>query len=225
MEEQKQKCEICKNEFAQSELFPISLVRSGVKKIILDEYPQINKDGYLCQKDHAYTTAKFHTHSIRKEKGRLKKLEQEVVDSLKEHELIAENVNEQFEEQLTFGERLSDYIAIFGGSWKFIILFIGGMLGWMIFNVYLVKEQAFDPYPFILLNLVLSSLAAIQAPIIMMSQNRQGEKDRLKFDQDYQTNLKAELEIRRLQSRFDLLMKKTWEQLIRIESRLDRLED
>lgn len=112
---------------------------------------------------------------------------------------------------------MADRMAKFGGSWKFILSFFFLLILWMVINTLFFTEEGFDPYPFILLNLVLSCLAAIQAPIIMMSQNRQAEKDRLQANEEYQTNLKAELEIQQLHSRLDLFMKQQWESLLELQ--------
>lgn len=109
---------------------------------------------------------------------------------------------------LTLGQRLADHIADFGGSWTFILLFLGIIVVWICLNIWLFANRGFDPYPFILLNLVLSCLAALQAPVIMMSQNRQEERDRDRAKQDYEVNLKAESEIRLLQQKVDLLLQK-----------------
>jgi CRP/FNR family cyclic AMP-dependent transcriptional regulator len=117
---------------------------------------------------------------------------------------VSRNLNEEEEEMLTFGQRIADQVAVFGGSWTFIISFGVFLAVWMAFNVWLGK-RAFDEYPFILLNLCLSTLAALQAPVIMMSQNRQASKDRLKADLDYEVNLKAELEVAQLHNKIDRL--------------------
>ncbi len=116
---------------------------------------------------------------------------------------VARNLNVEEEEMLTFGQRIADRVATFGGSWTFIIIFGVVLIGWTLVNTLALAERAFDPYPYILLNLVLSMLAAIQAPVIMMSQNRQASKDRLKADLDYEVNLKAELEVAQLHSKVD----------------------
>jgi len=117
---------------------------------------------------------------------------------------VTRNLNQEEEERLTFGARIADRVASFGGSWSFIIFFGLVLFGWMAVNVYMATH-AFDPYPFILLNLVLSTLAALQAPVIMMSQNRQAQKDRLKADLEYEVNLKAELEVAQLHNKVDRL--------------------
>src|SRR6266403_1766982 len=117
--------------------------------------------------------------------GELSALDQEVIESLEQHEILSSDIIKQFERKLTFGERLSDRIAEFGGSWKFLITFGAVILIWIGVNAIMLATRAFDPYPFILLNLVLSCLAAVQAPVIMMSQNRSEARDRLRAENDY----------------------------------------
>ncbi|MES2517322.1 MAG: DUF1003 domain-containing protein [Bacteroidota bacterium] len=144
--------------------------------------------------------------SLYKKLGNLNELEQEVVDSLRSGDILAENTEDELEQQSTFGERIADKIAEFGGSWKFILMFLGVLISWIIINVFFFHEHGFDPYPFILLNLVLSCLAAFQAPVIMMSQNRQSFKDRERANHAYQVNLRSELEISILHEKMDVLM-------------------
>lgn len=146
----------------------------------------------------------------------IKKLHQIVLDSVKEEELIASKIYAS-EEKLTPGDRLADKVAEFGGSWKFIILFFIIMAFWISSNVYLLKDKPFDPYPFILLNLILSCIAALQAPIIMMSQNRKEDKDRKRSENDYVINLKAEIEIRNLHQKIDLLIVEQMKNLFEIQ--------
>ncbi|MFT7461183.1 MAG: putative membrane protein [Planctomycetota bacterium] len=131
-----------------------------------------------------------------------------VIKSIANQESLVENINERFADELSFGQRLADKVASFGGSWTFILTFISLMASWVLLNTYILVsyEKVFDPYPYILLNLGLSGLAALQAPIIMMSQNRQAEKDRMKVDANYEVNLKLELEILRLHQKIDVLM-------------------
>ena len=139
-----------------------------------------------------------------------------VVKHYSEHLPISRNTNKEFDAALTFGQRLADKVATFGGSWTFIILFSVILFSWVLFNSYLLARRgdSFDPYPYILLNLFLSMLAAIQAPIILMSQNRQSEKDRLDAAHDYEVNLKAELEILGLHEKIDELRESKWAELI-----------
>jgi uncharacterized membrane protein len=154
---------------------------------------------------------------MKKELGEVEELENEVVTSLREQELVSKNVNTEFDEKTNFGNRLADKIASFGGSWKFIIIFGIIITVWIGINTYLLLSKPFDPYPFILLNLILSCLAALQAPVIMMSQNRQEAKDRLRSEHDYKVNLKAELEIRHLNEKIDFLLMKQWQRLLEIQ--------
>jgi uncharacterized membrane protein len=130
---------------------------------------------------------------------------------------MAENTAADFEGRRTFGERLADRFASFGGSWSFILLFLTALLLWTVVNTTLPEPTRFDPYPFILLNLVLSCLAALQAPVIMMSQKRQEAKDRLRSQNDYRVNLKAELEIRHLHEKIDHLISRQWQRLAEIQ--------
>lgn len=130
--------------------------------------------------------------------------EQKVIESIANKEPLPENINLLFHEKLTFGQKMADKVASFGGSWTFIILFAILMLIWIAINSWLVlADQAFDPYPYILLNLALSTLAAMQAPIIMMSQNRQTAKDRFEIAANYEISLKTDIEITRLHQKID----------------------
>ncbi|MDF1788962.1 MAG: DUF1003 domain-containing protein [Verrucomicrobiales bacterium] len=160
------------------------------------------------------------------EKGELSDLEVGVVESMKNRQLMATDVSETFIEKLTFGQRLADRIAIFGGSWTFLITFFSFLLLWIAINSVVLLARPFDPYPFILLNLLLSCIAAIQAPVIMMSQNRQEAKDRILGEHEYQINLKAELEIRHLHEKVDHLMMQQWERLVEIQQvQIELLEE
>ena len=144
-------------------------------------------------------------------------LEEQVVNSLKEHELLSKDINIEFDRKLTLGERLADKMAEYAGSWRFIGIFFGVLLLWIALNSIVLIWRPFDPYPFILLNLILSCIAAVQAPIIMMSQNRQESKDRLRSEYDYRVNLKAELEIRHLHEKMDHLLINQWQRLLEIQ--------
>jgi uncharacterized membrane protein len=162
---------------------------------------------------------------LRDEIGEFSELERRVAESLADHEMLSRNLEAQFERQRTTGEILSDRLASFGGSWTFIIAFLA-MLGiWMAYNAE-QANAAFDPYPFILLNLVLSCIAALQAPVIMMSQKRQEAKDRLRALNDYEINLKAELEIRHLHEKMDHLISRQWQRLAEIQQlQLEIMQD
>jgi uncharacterized membrane protein len=154
---------------------------------------------------------------MERDRGELSALEEEVMRSLSDGALVAENLNPQYDRSLSLGERLADHVAEFGGSWRFIISFFVFMAVWIIANSIYLLFNPFDPYPFILLNLALSLLAAVQAPIIMMSQNRQEARDRLRAENDYQVNLKAELEVRAVSEKLDLLIHQHWAHLLEIQ--------
>ena len=143
--------------------------------------------------------------------------ERHVIERVAKRLAVSRNINKEFETKLSFGERLSDKIAAFGGSWSFIIIFLAAIVAWIAVNTAIVLRwgQPFDPYPFILLNLFLSLIAALQAPVIMMSQNRQSAKDRLQASHDYEVNLKAEIEIMALHEKLDEIRAKELAQLIK----------
>jgi uncharacterized membrane protein len=152
--------------------------------------------------------------------------QQHVIRHISRNEHISRNVIKEHEEHSTFGQRTADLVASFGGSWTFIGIFFSVMGFWIALNSYLLihlNKHAFDPYPYILLNLVLSMMAGIQAPIIMMSQNRQTQKDRLDATHDYEVNLKAELEIMALHQKLDALREHQWEELIAMQKEQIRL--
>lgn len=161
----------------------------------------------------------FLTDILNEEDGQLRKLHQIVADTLREQELITQNLLNPPQEMLSRGQRVADKVAQFGGSWTFIINFGIIIIAWISFNILVATQDKFDPYPFILLNLVLSCLAALQAPIIMMSQNRQEEKDRKRAENDYLVNLKAEIEVRHLHEKLDLLMQEQFQNLMKIQKR------
>lgn len=145
--------------------------------------------------------------------------EKRVVRHVTERKQISRNTNQDFSGELTFGQRLADRVASFGGSWTFILLFLGVLLCWVCLNTFLLSRHnaQFDPYPYILLNLILSMLASLQAPVIMMSQNRQAAKDRMDAAHDYEVNLKAELEIMGLHEKMDALRERQWQDLILLQ--------
>jgi uncharacterized membrane protein len=207
-------------------MFPLSFLRSSLIENLQKKHPSVSPEGYICPKDMRAIRTERIQDLLVEDKGELSQLENEVLQSFEEHEILAENMNKKFEKNLTFGERLADKIAKFGGSWRFISIFIFIILLWMTINTVSAFIHPFDPYPYILLNLFLSCLAAIQAPIIMMSQNRQAARDKLQSDYEYTTNLKAELEIRQLHSKLDQFMKKHWYRLLEIQQiQIDLAED
>jgi uncharacterized membrane protein len=159
---------------------------------------------------------KYISNYLLAEIGELSNLEEHVMGSLKQDTSLVSEVEDEIETR-TFGQKIADKVAAFGGSWKFIILFGVFILLWILANIYFLMNKGFDPYPFILLNLILSCLAALQAPVIMMSQNRQEEKDRERAKKDYMINLKSELEIRMLHEKLDHLILHQQHELIEIQ--------
>lgn len=210
-------CQVCKKQKDLKELVPAELVRESLANTIRKTYPEWSGKGFICVSDLNHFRAEYVKNVILTDKGELSALEKQVIESMKEQELLSSNLNVEFEQKLTLGERLADKIADFGGSWKFIIIFFGILALWIAINSIALIKKPFDPYPFILLNLVLSCTAAIQAPIIMMSQNRQESKDRLRSEHDYRVNLKAELEIRNLHEKIDHLLINQWQRLMEIQ--------
>jgi uncharacterized membrane protein len=157
------------------------------------------------------------------ENDHLKKLHEIVCQAVEQEKLLLEKIEQPDKEKLSAGQRIADQVARFGGSWKFIISFMAILILWIIYNLQLPVDKRFDPYPFILLNLVLSCLAALQAPVIMMSQNRTEEKDRKRNENDYIINLKAEIEIRTLHQKMDLLLEEQFKKLMEAQADQIRL--
>lgn len=210
-------CQICRRQKKITEVIPAEVVREPLVETIRKTYPDWSSSGFICISDLNQFRAKYVEDVLERDKGELSALEEQVVKSLKEQELLSSNINAEFDRKLTFGERLADKVADYGGSWRFIGIFMGVFLVWIVINSIVLIQKPFDPYPFILLNLVLSCIAAIQAPVIMMSQNRQESKDRLRSEYDYRINLKAELEIRHLHEKIDHLLVNQWHRLLEIQ--------
>lgn len=160
---------------------------------------------------------------LQREWESLSEREKKVVESIINRGQISRNVNRDIDDNRTFGERVADGVAAFGGSWTFIIIFAVVLVSWVVLNSFFLMNKGFDPYPYILLNLFLSMLAAIQAPIIMMSQNRQAAKDRQTAEHDYEINLKAELEICAIQEKLDELREQKWTELVEMQQQQIRL--
>ena len=210
-------CQICKKELKPGEVMPGELVREPIAEMIRRSHPDWSPGGFICIQDLKRFRMDYVQSALEQERGELSALEDEVVRSMREQEVLSRDVDKEFEKRFTHGERAADRIASFGGSWYFIGLFGMIILIWIAFNSVALLQRRFDPYPFILLNLVLSCIAALQAPIIMMSQNRQEAKDRLRSEYDYRVNLKAELEIRHLNAKVDELMTHQWSRLMEIQ--------
>jgi uncharacterized membrane protein len=210
-------CSICGKSRPASQAVHGAMIHGGVLERIHARRPEWPADGLICTACLRDFRAEYVSDVLERERGELTALEEGVLESLREHETVAADLNMEFDRDLSLGERLADRMASFGGSWTFLITFGMVLAGWITFNVVAASKEVFDPYPFILLNLVLSCLAAIQAPVIMMSQNRQESKDRLRAENDYRVNLKAELEIRHLHTKLDQLLTRQWQRLLEIQ--------
>lgn len=215
--EQAVTCQVCGKSIAQRDTVPAEFVRPAIANLIRAEHPSWTGDGFICLVDLNHYRGEYVQSALMQERGELSELETQVVQSIREHETLARDINTEFDHDLTTGERIADRVAEFGGSWKFIITFGAIIFIWILSNALFLGTKPFDPYPFILLNLLLSCLAALQAPVIMMSQNRQEAKDRLRSEHDFRVNLKAELEIRQLNTKVDLLMTHQWQRLLEIQ--------
>jgi len=219
-------CQITKKELPASETYKGSELRGPLLQLIRQEHPDFTGDSYIAIDKLNEYRKHYISQLIEQEVGEISQLEKDVIHSIQNNKLLSENIEEDINEPITFGQRVADKIASFGGSWTFIIIFFSFLALWMMINIWMLATKPFDPYPFILLNLILSCLAAIQAPIIMMSQNRQEDKDRQRSEHDYKVNLKAEIEIRLLHEKLDHLIVHQNQRLLEIQQlQADYLED
>lgn len=219
-------CQICGRSAEPGTAVPAGMLRPPILAALRAEHPDLDAAGFVCSEDRRRARARLVEVALEEEKGELSSLEREVVASLREQETLARNVHLEAARGRSLGERVADRLAEYGGSWGFLAGFSLFLLAWMATNVWLLAARAFDPYPFILLNLILSCLAAVQAPVIMMSQRRQEARDRLRAENDYRVNLKAELEIRHLHAKLDLLLTHQWKRLLEIQDlQVDLMEE
>lgn len=219
-------CHITKKEFDKSNCHKADFIRPSLFELIQKDYPDLTLSSYISLDVLDKYRKTYLEGIINKENRELSSLENEVVESITHNQILSDNIEPDLNDSLTFGQRVADSIAEFGGSWTFIISFFSFLIVWMLINIFWLAQTAFDPYPFILLNLLLSCLAAIQAPIIMMSQNRREQKDRIRNEYEYKINLKAELEIKLLHEKLDHLMIHQNRRLLEIqEIQVDILED
>jgi len=210
-------CQVSGKTMPGSDVVPLSTLRETVKQLLLQDHPHIDTKGYVSKDVVNQYRYKYVEQLLKDENGELSKIDQEVLKKLRASELLSRNIEPELEVETTFGQKIADHIAEFGGSWTFILSFLGFLMVWIFINAFILVTQAFDPYPFILLNLILSCVAAMQAPVIMMSQNRQETKDRQRSEHDYQINLKAELEIQQLHEKVDHLILKQGQRLMEIQ--------
>lgn len=211
------RCVICSRDSGSGQLVRGDLIRDTVLAVIRQDIPGFSDADFVCVNDLNRYLVRYAQLQIQEERGELSAIEQQVIQSLEDEKLLARNLNVEYDDRLSMGQKLADKMASFGGSWTFIGIFTTVMVAWITFNSIQLLHKPFDPFPFILLNLVLSCLAAIQAPVIMMSQNRQSAKDRMGSEHDYLVNLKAELEIRHMNEKIDHLITHQWQRLLDVQ--------
>lgn len=212
-------------EFPENEKISAKNLRQSLLHFINKTHPNFSKSCFLSIEEMNEYREKYISEFLNKKLGNLTEVEKQVIQSVSKNTMISTEVEED-EKEITFGQKLADKVAEFGGSWGFIIFFMTFLVAWILLNVFWLSNHGFDPYPFILLNLILSCIAAIQAPVIMMSQNRQEEKDRERAKKDYKINLKSELEIRELHEKIDHLIIHYQQDLLEIQkTQIDLLEN
>lgn len=204
--------------FPDNEKVQLILVKNNILDFIKKDHPDINESMYISLDELDDYRQKYIEYSLKNEFDNLSSLETEVINKIRNNDFISNNLENDYNDRLTTGQRIADKVASFGGSWKFIILFSAFIILWIILNITALFFKSFDPFPFILLNLLLSCLAALQAPVIMMSQNRQEDKDRTRAKEDYKVNLKSEMEIRILQEKLDHLILIQQQKLFEIQN-------
>ena len=211
------KSDLSNKEFPTAQRVSGMSIRHSLLNFIQKENPNFTSDNYLSLTELNTLRERYISHFLTEEIGELNELDKTVLTSLTERTTLTDKVDEDEKQVLSLGQRIADKVATFGGSWTFIISFGVFIFIWISFNIYWLANRGFDPYPFILLNLILSCLAALQAPVIMMSQNRQEEKDRERSKKDYMINLKSELEIRMLHEKIDHLIMHQQQELLEIQ--------
>ncbi|HTY05478.1 MAG TPA: DUF1003 domain-containing protein [Gemmatimonadales bacterium] len=218
-------CSLCGTSVDARTMVGSQKLEPAIVSLIKRDRPEWPGTRGICQNCREQYRAKKFLGYLEEEFDKISDMEKSLVTRLVGRGRVSRLVNQEFEAQMTLGERVADKVAQFGGSWTFIGLFSGTLIVWMTINSVFLLKKPFDPYPYILLNLVLSALAALQAPVIMMSQNRQAEKDRMQAKQDYEINLMAEIEIRDLHDKLDSLRFKQWHELWHLQQRqLELLE-
>jgi uncharacterized membrane protein len=214
--------DISKKEFPESEKVSATTIRHSILDLIQKDNPAFSHESFLSKSELNVYREKSISGFMENEIGELSELEKTVLTSLAGNTTLTDKLDGDEQLDLTTGQRIADKVASFGGSWTFIISFGVFILLWISLNVIWLINKGFDPYPFILLNLILSCLAALQAPVIMMSQNRQEDKDRDRAKKDYMINLKSELEIRTLHEKIDHFIMDQQQELIEMQK--DQIE-
>ena len=209
--------DISNQEFPISERVSAKTIRHSILNLIQKDNPQFSHDSFLALSELNKYREKAISDYLVKEVGELSELEKTVLNSVTNNNTLTDKIDNDDKQTLTIGQRVADKVASFGGSWTFIISFGVFIAIWIFINIFWLINKGFDPYPFILLNLILSCLASLQAPVIMMSQNRQEEKDRERAKKDYMINLKSELEIRTLHEKIDHFIMDQQQELLELQ--------
>ena len=210
-------CAACHTPRLPGDLIPLSVVRPAIQRRLNAAYPEVDPEDRVCLSCINRAISDEIDLTIEQERQDFVSMNADAQLRLSTQEAESRDLNDEYDRSLPFGERMADRVASFGGSWRFIGLFMGVLVVWIVLNAVHVLIRPFDPYPFILLNLVLSCVAALQAPVILMSQNRQEARDRLRAEQDYEVNRKAELELRHLHEKVDHLTQQQWQRLLVIQ--------
>jgi uncharacterized membrane protein len=220
-------CVLCGRYGRRHEFVPAAAVRLQVASHIAEKFPDTwTGAGFLCRTCLNTERGDYVVSRLEQERGSLSAVEADVARKAGESLVLADNLELEFQRRATFGQRAADATARVGGSWSFVIGFTLALVVWIAVNSWLLMNRAFDPYPYILLNLCLSCLAALQAPIIMMAQNRQAARDRAQADQDFRVNLEAEIAILNLHEKVDHLLHAQWERLVELQQiQIDLIEE
>ena len=209
--------DLSNKEFPISERIHLGTIRANILALMMQDFPAMKSDGFISLRELAIYRERYITDVLTKQIGQIGEVQRTVIDAMENQTLLSEQLERGDDNELTRAQRLADRVASFGGSWTFISSFGIFIICWIFLNIYFLRNDGFDPYPFILLNLILSCIAALQAPIIMMSQNRQEEKDRERSKKDYMINLKSEMEIRILHEKLDHLIIHQQQELLEIQ--------
>lgn len=217
-------CCVCHRIFPHGETVAVHSVAADVRAQLEASAGKIGEDDRVCRSDLFTARTRALLGRLERERGELTQMERDLADKATKHTSVAADIDADFNRDASLGQRAADTVARFGGSWVFVIGMVGVIGSWMLINQH-NGQRAFDPYPFILLNLVLSCIAALQAPVLLMSANRQAELDRRKANQDFLVNLKAEIEVASLHDKLDHLLHVQWEQLLELQDlQIDMLE-
>jgi uncharacterized membrane protein len=211
------RCQITGKDIPLNAAMPVDLIRDSLIPTLKEVCPNLDINGYISIVELNKARLKHAEDLSQGEMDDLVNLKKQVADSLIQQETLTINTDREFDARATRGEKIADRVAAFGGSWTFITIFMVVLFIWMGINTTMIMLKPFDPYPYIFLNLILSCLAAIQAPVIMMSQNRAEARDRMRAENDYKVNLKAEIEIRSIDEKIDKLISDQWKHLLEIQ--------